>query len=428
MNEGSKIYNLCKKLWPITRSIAGPGNLKTLKILKQINYNLKVKSYKSGKKFFDWKVPNEWIIKNAFIKDEKNRKILDYKSNNLHIVNYSAPIKKKILLKDLKKKIYFLKKLPKAIPYVTSYYKKDWGFCMSFNQFKELIDKKYKVQIKSYFKRGKMHFGEIFIRGKSKKEILISTYICHPSMANNELSGPCLSIFLSKWIQKKKRRYSYRFLFLSETIGAISYIHHNKIKLKKNVISGLVVTCVGDNNSYSFLASRKGNGILDKIILDELKKNKIKYKKYDWSQRGSDERQYCWPNLDLSVSSLMRSKYHTFKEYHTSLDNLQKVSSLGFNKSLKIYKKIILNLETQYFPISTTLSEPMMSKYGLYPELGNFYKQKKNKIKSKIYLNILSFSDGQNSISEIAKINNISGKVCLSLFKFLQKKKLVNLL
>jgi hypothetical protein len=377
MNEGLKIYDLCKKLWPITRSIAGPGNLKTLKILKEINSNLKIKYYKSGKKIFDWKVPNEWIIKNAFIRDEKNRKILDYKSNNLHIVNYSAPIKKKILLKDLKKKIYFLKKLPRAIPYVTSYYKKDWGFCMSFNQFKELKDKKYKIQIESYFKRGKMHFGEIFIRGKSKKEILISTYICHPSMANNELSGPCLSIFLSKWIQKKKRRYSYRFLFLTETIGAISYIYQNKIKLKKNIISGLVVTCVGDNNSYSFLASRKGNGILDKIILEELKKNKIKYKKYDWLQRGSDERQYCWPNLDLSVSSLMRSKYHTFKEYHTSLDNLQMVSSLGFNKSLKIYKKIILNLETQYFPISTTLCEPMMSKFGLYPELGNFYKQKK---------------------------------------------------
>jgi aminopeptidase-like protein len=428
MNEGSKIYDLCKKLWPITRSIAGPGNLKTLKILKQINRNLKVKSYKSGKKIFDWKVPNEWIIKNAFIKDEKNRKILDYKSNNLHIVNYSTPIKKKILLKDLKKKIYFLKKLPRAIPYVTSYYKKDWGFCMSFNQFKELKDKKYKVQIESYFKRGKMHFGEIFIRGKSKKEILISTYICHPSMANNELSGPCLSIFLSKWIQKKKRRYSYRFLFITETIGAISYIHQNKIKLKKNIISGLVVTCVGDNNSYSFLASRKGNGILDKIILEELKKNKIKYKKYDWLQRGSDERQYCWPNLDLSVSSLMRSKYHTFKEYHTSLDNLQMVSSLGFNKSLKIYKKIILNLETQYFPISTTLCEPMMSKFGLYPELGNFYKQKKNKIKSKKYLNLLSFSDGKNSINEIAKINNISSNACLLLFKFLQKKKLVNLL
>ena len=247
-------------------------------------------------------------------------------------------------------------------------------------------------------------------------------------MANNELSGPCLSIFLSKWIQKKKRRYSYRFLFITETIGAISYIHQNKIKLKKNIISGLVVTCVGDNNSYSFLASRKGNGILDKIILEELKKNKIKYKKYDWLQRGSDERQYCWPNLDLSVSSLMRSKYHTFKEYHTSLDNLQMVSSLGFNKTLKIYKKIILNLETQYFPISTTLCEPMMSKFGLYPELGNFYKQKKNKIKSKKYLNLLSFSDGQNSINEIAKINNISSNACLLLFKFLQKKKLVNLL
>lgn len=425
---GKKIHSLASELWPITRSIAGPGNLKTLKILKKINPNLKIRGYPSRKKVYDWKIPDEWVIKDAYIQNKKKKKIVNFKNNNLHVVNFSKPIHQNISLNKLKKKIFTIKSNPKAIPYVTSYYNKTWGFCMSFEKYKSLKDKTYFVKIDSKFKKGKLNYGEIFIEGKSKKEIIISTYICHPSMANNELSGPCLSIFLSNWVRSKKRRYSYRFLFLSETIGAISYIYHNLNKLKKNVISGLVVTCVGDEKNYSFLPSKNQNSILDKIIKEELKRNKISYKSYSWLNRGSDERQFNWPNTNLEVSSLMRSKYHEYKEYHTSLDDLKNiVTPKGFNGTFNIYKKIFLNLEKKIFPQSNHYCEPMLSKLNLYPKIGYFNRANKKKKFSKLILNILSYSDGKSSIEEIAYKCQITKNYCSNLINYLNKKKLISL-
>ena len=425
---GKKIHNLASLLWPITRSIAGPGNLKSLKILKKINPSLKIKGYPCGKKVFDWKIPHEWIIKDAYIKNKENKKILDFKDNNLHVVNFSRSIHQNISLDKLKKKIFTIKKNPTAIPYVTSYYHKTWGFCMSYKQYKSLKDKTYFVKIDSKFKKGKLNYGEIFIKGKSKKEILISTYICHPSMANNELSGPCLSIFLSNWINSKKRRYSYRFLFLPETIGSISYIFHNLNKLKKNVISGMIVTCVGDEKNFSFLPSKNQNSILDKIIKEELIRNKISYKNYSWLQRGSDERQFNWPNIDLEMSSLMRSKYHEYKEYHTSHDDLKKVvTPKGLNETYNIYLKIFLNLEKKFFPVSNNYCEPMLSKKNLYPKIGYFNQANKKKNLSKLVLNILSYSDGKNSIEDIAYKCQINKNYCSNLINYLNKKKLISL-
>ena len=427
--NGRNIYKLAQKLWPYNRSLAGEENRKTLKILRKVNHKLKIIEFKSGQKVYDWQVPDEWNVKDAWIKNKLGKKIIDFKKNNLHLVNYSIPIKKKIQTKELKKKIYSLKNKPNAVPYVTSYYEKNWGFCMSFNDLKKLKEKNYFVNINSKFKKGSMSVGEIIIPGKSSKQILISTYICHPSMANNELSGPCLSIYLSKWIMKKKRKYTYRFVFLPETIGSITYIKKNFRTLKKNVISGLNITCVGDHKNYSFLPSRKGNSILDKIIIEVFRKNKIKFKKYDWKSRGSDERQYCWPNTDLSVSSLMRSKYHEYPEYHSSLDNLKNlVTSKGLGTSFNIYKKVIKLLENKDFPISTTFCEPMLSKLNLYPKIGNNNKINKLKIKSKIILNILSYCDGSNSVEEISSKCDLSVNKCKKILNFLVKKKLVKII
>ncbi len=427
--NGRDIYKLAQKLWPYNRSLAGEENRKTLKILRKVNPKLKIIEYKSGQKIYDWQVPEEWNVKDAWIKNELGKKIIDFKKNNLHLVNYSIPIKKKIQTKELKKKIYSLKKKPNAVPYVTSYYEKNWGFCMSFNDLKKLKEKNYFVNINSKFKKGSMSVGEIILPGKSSKQILISTYICHPSMANNELSGPCLSIYLSKWIMKKKRKYTYRFVFLPETIGSITYIKKNFLTLKKNVISGLNITCVGDHKNYSFLPSKKGNSILDKIIIEVFRKNKIKFKKYDWKSRGSDERQYCWPNTDLSVSSLMRSKYHEYPEYHSSLDNLKNlVTSKGLGTSFNIYKKVIKLLENKDFPISTTFCEPMLSKLNLYPKIGNNNKINKLKIKSKMILNILSYCDGSNSVEEISNKCDLSVNKCKKILNFLVKKKLVKII
>ena len=219
---GNKIYKLAKRLFPINRSITGNGTRKTLEILKDHNENLKIKSIPSGSKVFDWVIPYEWNVKDAWIKDSRNKKIVDIKKNNLHLMSYSIPVNKRINIKELKKNLYSIRAKPNAIPYVTSYYEKKWGFCLSYNQLKKLKDKFYTVKIDSELKKGFLNYGEILIKGKSKKEILLSTYICHPSMANNELSGPCVAIFLSKWINSiKSRNYSYRLVFVPEKTSSI---------------------------------------------------------------------------------------------------------------------------------------------------------------------------------------------------------------
>ena len=275
MSTGEKIYHLIKTLWPINRSISGNGNRETLKILNLINPLLKIKKTKSNQKVFDWKIPLEWNVKNAYIENEKGIKIVDFKNNNLHLMGYSIPFKGLISYKDLKKKVNFIKSRPNTIPYTTSYYKKEWSFNMAYSKFKELKkDEKYFVNIESNFSKGNMNYGEILLPGKSKREILFSTYICHPSMANNELSGPAVSIFLSKWLAKKKRNYSYRFIFISETIGSINYIRKNFKNIKKNVLCIFNLTCVGDNNCTSLMPSKYENTIADRIATTVLKKKK----------------------------------------------------------------------------------------------------------------------------------------------------------
>ena len=229
-----KIYKLACILFPICRSLTGDGNRKTLKIIQSILPDLRIFEKKTGTKVYDWEVPNEWNIKDAYILNEKNIKILDFKNNNLHVVSYSIPINKKISLKELKKKIHYNKNMKGAIPYVTSYYKKDWGFCMSYNQFKKLNNKTYKIKIDSSLTPGSLTYADILIEGKSKKEILFSTYICHPSMGNNEISGPVLATYLANYIKTiKNRRYSYRFVFAPENIGSVIYINKNLNILKK---------------------------------------------------------------------------------------------------------------------------------------------------------------------------------------------------
>ena len=424
------MYNLIKKLMPLNRSIAGPANLLTLLELKKVNQKLNIKYFKSKKKVFDWEVPNEWIVKDAWIKKINGEKVLDFKKNNLHIVNYSIPKKETLIrLKDLKKRIFSIKEMPLAIPYITSYYKRNWGFCMAYSKLKNLTDEKYIIKIDSKIFPGKMNYGEILIKGKSKKEILLTTYICHPSMANNELSGPSLLIHLSKWIQNKKRKYSYRILFLSETIGSIAYIHKNIKDLKRKVLAGYVITCVGDDRTVSYVPSRNGNSIADKSALNILKKLKYKFKKFSWLERGSDERQFCWPNVDLPVCSVTRSKYHTFPEYHTSLDTLDGVvTKKGLNTSINIYKKILLDIEKKIFPITTSVCEPMLSKYNLYPKLGFYKKNDKDKNKSKLILNILSFCDGSNSVEEISQKCRIGLFLCQKIINLISKKKLIKLI
>ena len=271
-----KFYNLGKKvLYPICRSITGSGQKKTLKIIKKEFPSLHIRKIKSGKKVYDWKVPFEWNIKDAYVIDKFGVKIIDFKKNNLHVMGYSSPVKRAIKREDLLKKLYSLPNQPKAIPYITSYYKKNWGLCVSHNQKKE-IRKKYEkndifkvVILSSFNKNGYLNYGELLLKGKTKKEILISTNICHPSMANNELSGPIVSMSLINHFKKKKLDKSIRFLFIPETIGAITFLSKNLNSLKKSVIGGYSLSCIGDERNHSCVLSKNSNTQSDKSLIEE---------------------------------------------------------------------------------------------------------------------------------------------------------------
>lgn len=417
------MISLAKKLWPLNRSLTGKDNIKTLLEIKKINKNLNIIKFKSGMRVFDWKIPQVWEPIDAYILDPKKKKICDFKKNNLHLIGYSKSVKKNMKLNELKKKLYSLPNIPDAIPYLTTYYKKNWGFCITHNEKKKLKTGNYQVYIDTKFSHGFMHIGEIYLKGKSKSEILLSTYICHPSMANNELSGVVLATYLSKWLKKiKNLRYSYRILFLPETIGSITYLSKNYRKLKKNVIAGYNLTCVGDDRNFSFLPSKDGNTISDKIALKILNENVKKFKIYQWKDRGSDERQYCAPGIDLPVCSIMRSKYGDYPEYHTSEDNLGLISSQGFQGSFDAHIDMIQILESNKKYKATYLGEPQLGKRNLRSDMGA------GKGLSDNFKNIsdfLAYADGELDIIDIANILNIYALDLIPIVTILQKHGLI---
>jgi aminopeptidase-like protein len=335
--------------------------------------------------------------------DETGNKIIDFKENNLHLVGYSTPINQTLTLSQLQEHLYSLPEQPEAIPYVTSYYKERWGFCISQKQRDNLKEGNYRVFIDSELKDGSLTYGELIIPGRSKKEIFISTYVCHPSMANNELSGPVLSTFLAKWIMSKPRRYSYRIIFIPETIGSIIYLSKNLESLKENVIAGFNITCVGDNGPYSYLPTRNGNTYSDKIALNILSFDHPDFIKYTYLDRGSDERQYNSPGVDLPICTIMRSKYGTYPEYHTSLDNLDIVSAEGLIGSLNIFKKCLNTIEENKKYKIKCLGEPQLGKRGLYPTIGT----KTSSLKVKDIMNFISYADGEHDLIDISNIIDV---------------------
>ena len=409
-----KYYNIGKNiLFPICRSLTGKGVVKTLKIIQKEFPTLIIKKIISGTKVFDWSVPPEWNVSNAYISDKNNLKIIDFKINNLHLLGYSASVKKSLSKKELIKYLYFLKNQPKAIPYVTSYYEKRWGFCVSYNQFK-MIEKKYSskdkfnVIIKSSFKkRGHLNYGEVVLPGKSNQEILISTYICHPSMANNELSGPIVSMGLINYFRKKKLSKTLRFIFIPETLGSIAYLSKNLINLKNNVIGGYNLTCIGDERKHSCMFTKYQNSPSDEAIIEAYKRLNIKnYKIHSFLKRGSDERQYNSPGVDLPISSIFRTKYGEYPEYHTSLDNFDIVTLKGITGGFKVAKKSIEILLENIYPKYKIICEPQMGKRGLYPTLST----KTEKKLTRSYMDFLQYSDGSNSLKKISDLINLDYK------------------
>jgi aminopeptidase-like protein len=419
---GLQMYLWAKDLFPINRSITGEGLRLTLYYIKNILPTLKIYNVPSGTKAFDWQVPEEWNVKDAFIKDSKGKIIVDFKKNNLHLVGYSCPIDRWVELSELNKHLHSIENLPNAIPYITSYYNRNWGFCLTHNQRKKLKDQKYHVLIKSKFSSGNLNYGEIILPGKTKKEIFISTYICHPSMANNELSGPILATALAQWLKsQEKTHYTYRIIFIPETIGSVVYINKNLAKLKKNVIAGFNLTCVGDNRMYSYMPSRKGNTISDKVAKYVLSKYIKKFKEYTFLERGSDERQYCSPGVDLPIVSIMRSKYHEYPEYHTSLDNLSLINPDGLRGSFEIHRKIMTILELNKIYKNNYLCEPQLSKKNLYPKISSL----KTKTLTKEIMNVLAYIDGEIDLLDIAIKTKIDFFVCAEIVNKLLANKII---
>lgn len=393
-----EIYSLVEKLFPIHRSITGNGVRKTLQIIKDI-IPIDIKEVKSGTKVYDWTIPDEWNISDAYIKDSRGNKIVDFNKCNLHIVSYSEPFHGKITLKELKDHLFSISEHPEWVPYVTSYYNRMWGFCVSHDTLTSLKDDIYEVKIDSSFSEGNLTYADLVIKGTTDKEILFSTNICHPSMANNELSGPALVTYLAKYVMGlKDRRYTYRFVFVPETIGAITYIHENKDNMVKNTVAGYVTICTGGPENFTYMRSRDGNTLTDRLTTHILNTTESNFTILDYCDRGSDERQYCWPGVDLPIGSLMRSKYATYNEYHTSADNLNFISAESLSLSFEKYKLCIDMLEANKTYIVDTICEPQLGKRGLYPTLSV-----KNSIDFvKDMRNVLVFCDGKHDLLDIA--------------------------
>lgn len=396
------MWSLVERLFPINRSITGNGVRETLRILSE-QIPLKIHEVPTGTKVFDWTIPQEWNIRDAYIVDPNGEKIVDFKKCNLHVVGYSIPVDETLTLDELQEHLHSLPDQPDAIPYITSYYKERWGFCLTHKERVKLRDGDYHVFIDSELKDGNLTYGEYILPGESNKEVFLSTYVCHPSMANNELSGPVVAAFIGKWLASQPRRYTYRIVFIPETIGSITYLSRHLDELKQNVIAGFNISCVGDERAYSYVASRYESTFADKVASNVLSFEHPDFIKYSFLDRGSDERQYCSPGVDLPLVTISRSKYGTYPEYHTSLDNLDLVTAAGLHGGYELIKTCIKVIENNKTYRVVSLGEPQLGKRGLYPNLST----KKSNITVKTMMDFIAYADGTNDLIEIS---NIIGK------------------
>jgi len=438
-----EMFSLMQELFPICRSITGNGVRKTLERIKK-DIPLSKFEIPTGTQVFDWTIPKEWNIVDAYVSDLSGKKIIDFQKSNLHVVNYSIPIKKQISLNELKKHIFSNPEKPDYIPYVTSYYNETWGFCLEHSELIKMKDKKYDVIIESKLENGFLTYGEFFIKGESENEILISTYICHPSMCNDNLSGVVVATALAKYLKNLKLKYSIRFLFIPETIGAISWLYLNQNKIK-NIKHGLVLTCLGDSGHFTYKKSRKGDAEIDETVVKILKESKKKFEVVEFFPWGSDERQFCSPGFNLPVGSLIRTMYDKFPEYHTSGDNLDFMNKNSLKESFEKYFLIISELEKNfgikkihvnekkekirsdkesYFLATNPKCEPQLGKYNVYKNFGGQYEESKKELKNAIFW-ILNYSDGIHSLEDIARKSKLDLDLIKKTSSLLESKKLI---
>jgi len=418
INFTQELEGYFDRLWPITRSLTGNGNRESLKILQEL-IPLELHEVASGTACLDWNVPPEWNIRDAYVKDSSGEKVIDYQENNLHILGYSAPFQGKLNLRELKEHLYTMPDHPDWIPYLTSYYKERWGFCLTHRALNELKEDTYEIYIDSSLNQdGHMTYGDLILPGSTSKEVLFSTYICHPSMANNELSGPLVTAFIYKALKNiQNRKYTYRFVFIPETIGSIYYLSKHGSSLKEELEAGFVVTCIGDSGKFTYKQSRAENSLTNRAAIASL--NGQEHVVEAFFPLGSDERQYCSPGFNLPVGSLMRTRYHQYPEYHTSADDKSFISFEAMQGSVEQYMKTIRLLEKNAFYVNTSpLGEPQLGKRGLYPSLGS-QRDQKEKVESMMWA--LNYSDGNHDLIDIVKRSGLdSDSICDAVEKLLE--------
>ena len=406
MNAGTEIYSLCNKIYPLNRSITGKGVIETFDILNEYLRNSGCPKFDlinvpTGTEVFDWTVPREWSVTDAYIENESGEHIIDFKDNCLHVLGYSVSVDEWVNLEELKKHIYVDEETPDAVPYVTSYYKERYGFCMTRNMRDSLPEGRYHMYVDSKLFDGNLTYGEVVIPGESTREIMITSYVCHPNMANNESSGPALLTGLVKYVSSlKKRKYTYRFYMGPETIGSITYLSRNIRHLKDNVIAAFVLSCVGDDRAYSIIESRYADTLADRVLTNVLEHRAGKYDRYSFLKRGSDERQFGSPGVELPVVGFCRTKYAEYPEYHTSKDDMSVVSEEGFEGAYGVMSEVIDILENNDVLKVNCFCEPQLGKRGLYPEIS-----KKGSYDSIFAMrDLITYSDGRNDLLAISDI------------------------
>jgi aminopeptidase-like protein len=418
---GYQMHSWASDLFPLCRSLTGDGVRETLRYLGERLPGLTLYEVPSGRRAFDWTVPQEWRIHDAFIADENGKRLVDFQANNLHVVGYSEAVDAVLTREELDVHLHSLPDQPKAIPYVTSYYKRRWGFCLSHEQRMLLPRGPFRVVIDAEFFDGHLTYADLVIPGHSEREIVFSTYVCHPSMANNELSGPVVQTALGRWLQQRSNWYTYRLIFVPETVGSVVYLSRHWEAMRHRTIAGWVISCVGDERAWSLLPSRRGHTIADRVSRHVLSR-RSDVTEYSWLDRGGDERQYGAPGVDLPIASIMRSKYGTYPEYHTSLDDLDLITPAGLLSSLQAYQECVETLETSIRYQATILGEPHLSPRELYPDLSI-----KNNIgvDTALLLNCLTYADGDNDVAEVAEKCRMPIEIVAEMFERLARHGLV---
>ncbi|UCG59800.1 MAG: DUF4910 domain-containing protein [Phycisphaerales bacterium] len=400
---GEQMYDLMRELYPICRSITGEGFRQTQDILKQ-HVPLQIRAVPTGTEVFDWTVPKEWNIRDAYVKDPDGEKVIDFQKSNLHVVNYSVPVNQKMSLEDLAKHLFTLPEHPEWIPYRTSYYEEDWGFCLSHNDYLRLKEGMYEVVIDSTLEDGHLNYGEYFKRGRSPDEVLVTTHACHPSLCNDNLSGIVVTTLLAKYLAERDTRYSYRFLFMPGGIGSIVWLCLNEDKVFA-IKHGLTVACVGDSGNFTYKKSRDGALEIDQAVQNVLRHSEREHKVIDFSPYGYDERNFGSPGFNLPVGSLTRSTHSQFGGYHSSADNFDLVKPQYLAESFGLYLAVVYLLENnrRYLNLKPK-GEVQLGKRGLYGMLGGLQERTISEMAS---LWVLNLSDGDHSLLDISDKSDI---------------------